>query len=291
MLVFSTYLKKEIMKEVKQFLSSQIKSICLLFAIVIGGFWTLSSCSPPCGEGNYLGTVEECSVTADATASGGGSGGSTGGSTGGSSGGGGDTTAPTVQSVTPANSATSIAVADNITVTFSEAMQSSTIDNTTVTLTDSGSNVASTVSYSGNVATINPNVVNGGLLWNTQYTVNVSTGVKDAAGNALASAYSSSFTTAVLPIPTNFTATADNASRISIAWDAMPGVSRYTVAYGTTNSSCCFTTSSTPSNNWHAFNYLNPSTTHYLRVRSINGTGTTYQWGAWSNVLTVTTPP
>jgi hypothetical protein len=286
MLVFSTYLKKETMKEVKQFFSAQIKSICLLFTIVVGGFLTLSSCSPACDEGNYLGTVEECSVTADATASGGGSGGSSGGSTGG----GGDTTAPTVQSVTPANSATSIAVADNITVTFSEAMQSSTVDNTTITLTDSGTTVPTTVSYSNNVATINPNVVNGGLLWNTQYTINVSTGVKDAAGNALASAYSSSFTTAVLPIPTNFTATADNASRISVAWDAMPGVSNYKVTYGTVSSSCCFTTASSPSNNMHAFNGLSSSTTYYLKVRSQNGTGTTFQWGDWSNVVTVTTP-
>ena len=97
MLVFSTYLKKETMKEVKQFFSSQIKSICLLFTIVVGGFLTLSSCSPPCDEGNYLGTVEECSVTADAASDGGSTGGSTGGSsgdsTGGSTGGGGDTTA------------------------------------------------------------------------------------------------------------------------------------------------------------------------------------------------------
>ena len=68
------------MKEVKQFFSSQIKSICLLFTIVVGGILTLSSCSPPCGEANYLGTVEECEVTADTTASGGGSGGSSGGS-------------------------------------------------------------------------------------------------------------------------------------------------------------------------------------------------------------------
>ena len=73
MLIFSTYLKKETMKEVKQFFSSQIKSICLLFAIVIGGFWTLSSCSLPCGEGDPYGNLEECSVAADATSSGGGS--------------------------------------------------------------------------------------------------------------------------------------------------------------------------------------------------------------------------
>ena len=132
------------MKEVKQFFSSQIKSICLLSTIVIGGFWTLSSCSTPCGEANYLGTVEEFSVATDATSSGGGSGGST---------------ALTVQSVTPAKNATINAVTDNITVTFSEAMQFSTVDNTTITLTTSnGTTVPTTVSYSNNVATINPNV-------------------------------------------------------------------------------------------------------------------------------------
>ena len=65
----------------------------------------------------------------------------------------------TVQSVTPANNATINAVTDNITIAFSEAMQSSTIDNTTITLTTSnGTTVPTTVSYSNNVATINPNV-------------------------------------------------------------------------------------------------------------------------------------
>ena len=38
MLIFSTYLKNKTMKEVKQFFSSQIKSIGLIFMIVIGGF-------------------------------------------------------------------------------------------------------------------------------------------------------------------------------------------------------------------------------------------------------------
>ena len=275
MLVFSTYLKKETMKEVKQFFSSQIKSICLLFTIVVGGLWTLSSCSPACDEGNYLGTVEECSVAADTTSSGGGSGGSTGGSTGGSSGGGGDTTAPTVQSVTPANSATSIAVADNITVTFSEAMQSSTIDNTTVTLTDSGSNVATTVSYSNNVATINPNVLNGGLIWNTQYTVNVSTGVKDAAGNSLASAYTSSFTTEDVPTPTNFTAISVTEyaypQAIQLNWDAVPGISRYWIGWGKVVSGACDFRSYTQSTtNSHKVRSLDSSTMYCFSVRSEN---------------------
>ena len=216
--------------------------------------------------------MESCLVSAD-TSSGGGSGGST---------------APTVQSVTPANSATSIAVGDNITVTFSEAMQSSTIDNSTVTLTSSGSNVTSTVSYSSNVATINPNVVDDGLLWNTQYTINVSTGVKDTAGNALTNAYTSSFTTAVLPIPTNVTATALSATSIRVDWDAMPGAPKYNNNRGTSSTS--FTSSSSPSTNTYTWNGLTASTTYYFRVRSINnGIGANYQKSNWATVINTTT--
>jgi len=46
----------------------------------------------------------------------------------------GDTTAPTVLSVVPADNATSIAVNSNITATFSEAMDASTISAATFTL-------------------------------------------------------------------------------------------------------------------------------------------------------------
>ena len=45
------------------------------FAIVIGGLWTLSSCSPPCGEGDPR-NLEECEVAADAASSRGSGGGS-----------------------------------------------------------------------------------------------------------------------------------------------------------------------------------------------------------------------
>ena len=81
----------------------------------------------------------------------------------------------------------------NMTITFSEAMTSSTINNTTITLTNSGAAVTSAVTYSSNVATINPNA---NLNPSTIYTVNVGTGVQDAAGNALANAFTSSFSTA-----------------------------------------------------------------------------------------------
>ena len=282
MLVFSTYPKKDTMTYVKLFFSTKLKSIGLLFTILVGGAWILGSCSPPCGDGDPYGNLEECSVTADTTSSGG-----SGGGTGGGSGGSGDSTAPTVLSVVPANSATGIAVVDNITVTFSEAMQSSSIDNTTITLNNSGAGITTAVSYSSNVATINPSAA---LLWNTQYTVNVSTGVKNAAGNALASAYTSSYTTAVLPIPTNVVATATSSSRIEINWDAMPGATKYSIQRGqmTGGGSISYTSSSEPSTNTMAFNGLTSSTTYYFRVRTISYSPS-YQYGDYSTVVSATT--
>ncbi|MDG2199343.1 MAG: hypothetical protein P8O70_21120 [SAR324 cluster bacterium] len=71
------------MTYVKLFFSTKLKSIGLLFTILVGGAWILGSCSPPCGDGDPYGNMEECSVTTDTTSSGGGSGGSTGGSSGG----------------------------------------------------------------------------------------------------------------------------------------------------------------------------------------------------------------
>ena len=184
------------------------------------------------------------------------------------------------------NSATSIAVGDKITVTFSEAMQSSSIDNTTITLNYSGTGVTTAVSYSDNVATINPSL---DLLWNTQYTVSVSTGVKDTAGNALANASTSSYTTAVLPIPTNVVATAESASRIKIDWDNMSGATAYSIQRGTNGTS--WNTSSTPSTNTMAFNSLTSSTTYYFRVRTISDTrpAGAYQLSDWSTVVNATT--
>ena len=266
-----------------------------LFFIGLIALGTSVACSPDCGEGDFFGSASKCPTTigtADSSASDGGSsggstGGSSGGSTGGSTGGGGGTAAPTVQSVTPANSATGIAVVDNITVTFSEAMQSSSIDNTTITLNNSGAGITTAVSYSSNVATINPSAA---LLWNTQYTVNVSTGVKNAAGNALASAYTSSYTTVVLPIPTNVVATATSSSRIEINWDAMPGATKYSIQRGemTGGGTISYTSSSEPSTNTMAFNGLTSSTTYYFRVRTISYSPS-YQYGDYSTVVSATT--
>jgi Ice-binding-like/Bacterial Ig-like domain len=105
-----------------------------------------------------------------------------------------DTTAPTVISTLPANAAIGIAINSNITVTFSEAMNSSTITTTTFTLKQQGSttSIPGAVTYAGTTATFNPT---SSLTASTTYTATVTAGVKDLAGNPLASAKTWSFTT------------------------------------------------------------------------------------------------
>lgn len=109
------------------------------------------------------------------------------------SGGGVDVTPPTVLSVVPANNSTSIALNSKATVTFSEAMNPTTINATNFTLRHRTTGVAGTVTYSGNTATFTPAA---SLMANTVYAGTITTGVKDVAGNALASTYTWSFTTA-----------------------------------------------------------------------------------------------
>ena len=108
-----------------------------------------------------------------------------------------DTTAPTILSTSPANGATGIVVSSVVTVTFSEAMDLTTINGTNIKLsvTSPSSSVAGIVSYNttSHVATFTPT---SALTANTNYTATVTTGVKDAAGNPLAINGSFTFTTA-----------------------------------------------------------------------------------------------
>ena len=104
-----------------------------------------------------------------------------------------DVTPPTVLSVLPTNNATNVAANTHPTVTFSEAMNSTTINTTSFTLKQGSTNVAGTVAYSGTSASFTPS---SALAANTVYTGTITTGAKDAAGNAISSNYTWSFTTA-----------------------------------------------------------------------------------------------
>jgi Ice-binding-like/Bacterial Ig-like domain len=103
-----------------------------------------------------------------------------------------DITAPTVLSVDPLNSATGVALNKHVALTFSEAMNPSTINATTFTLKQGTAAIWGTVTYSGVVATFTP--VNS-LGYSTVYTVVITTGAKDLAGNALVSNNTFTFTT------------------------------------------------------------------------------------------------
>jgi hypothetical protein len=103
---------------------------------------------------------------------------------------------PTVISVAPPNGSSGICPNTLVVATFSEAMNSSTINTTTFTLTGPGSTaVAGAVTYnvSSYVATFTPT---SPLALNTLYTATITTGAQDLGGDPLASDYVWTFTTA-----------------------------------------------------------------------------------------------
>lgn len=108
-----------------------------------------------------------------------------------------DTTAPTVSSKTPAANAASVATTSLVSAVFGEALDANSLAAGTFTVATTTGSVQKTgaISYnsSTNTATFTPT---GGLAGTTQYTANLTTAIKDVAGNALAALYSWNFTTA-----------------------------------------------------------------------------------------------
>lgn len=111
----------------------------------------------------------------------------------------GDSTPPTVSSVLPIAGATGVATNTTVQVTFSEPMDQSTIIAANLQLKNTATNavVPATVTYNAatNTATLTPTALSSA----TQYTLTVSTAVKDVAGNPLSAPFVSTFTTAPLP--------------------------------------------------------------------------------------------
>ena len=119
-----------------------------------------------------------------------------------------DTTPPTVTVFVPAGGATNVATGAAATVTFSKSLNPSTVSSSTIFLVDASNTVVpTTVSYNSatNTVTLSPT---SPLVNSTTYTIIAkggSTGIKDVAGNALASDATSSFTTvAVVVAPSSF---------------------------------------------------------------------------------------
>ena len=103
-----------------------------------------------------------------------------------------DTQAPTILTTSPITNETDVARNKEVEITFSEAMDSTTITNVTFTVKHNSTDVAGVVSYSNERATFSPTGTLGAAL---VYTASISVGAKDVAGNALIASKQWSFTT------------------------------------------------------------------------------------------------
>jgi hypothetical protein len=119
-----------------------------------------------------------------------------------------DTTLPVVSST---SSAVAVLVGSDITATFSEAMDPTTISGITFTVDQGTTSVPGLVSYSGMTATFNPTA---DLADNTTYSATITIGAKDVAGNALSVNYLWTLRTAVGVITDTTRPTVDSTSAL-----------------------------------------------------------------------------
>ncbi len=132
-----------------------------------------------------------------------------------------DTTAPTITAATPGYDDTQVPVARDITISFSEQMQSTnfTADNIIIRSNpvDTSTTVCSTVTYNdvAKKVVINPD---SNLSDNTKYYIILNQNIKDLAGNSLAGVITWSFTTDDLHDPVITKRTPDGS--VSVATNA-----------------------------------------------------------------------
>ncbi len=106
---------------------------------------------------------------------------------------------PAVTEVSPVNDALDVALSAKVTITFSEAMDATTITTSSFVVSQGTSAVVGVVTYADNTATFTPDAAfAAGLIYTAQVTVSV----KNTNGHALAVAKTWAFTTDVLPTVT-----------------------------------------------------------------------------------------
>jgi hypothetical protein len=139
-----------------------------------------------------------------------------------------DTQPPTVASVSPGSGATDVATSTNVSAQFSESIDPASVTSSSFELRDAGGAlVAATITTSGQTATLDPTPT---LTAGAAYTATVkggSSGVKDLAGNALATDFSWSFTTLEEGTVTTFGTTVPG-SDVDAATANLKEVSLYT---------------------------------------------------------------
>jgi hypothetical protein len=210
-----------------------------------------------------------------------------------------DTAGPTVIEMAPASGAANVPVSTDVTATFSEAMDPATINGTSFTLLRQGTTipVAATVTYNAaeKKAILDPG---SALAEGAIYTATLkggTSGVKDLAGNALATDKSWSFTTAAsaLSAPSNLSATRSgnpNKQRIDLSWmDNSNSEAKFVIERSTTPFSAPSNLVSYevgPNTVVYRDSAVQRNTTYHYRVFAVSSTGAK---SASSNVVSVTT--
>jgi len=218
-----------------------------------------------------------------------------------------DTTAPTVSFTIPANGATNVSINEMVAATFSEEMNPLTITNANFTLKQGATTVAGIVRYDGVTTTFAPTLT---LTPQTTYTAMISTGVKDLAGNELATAYLWTFTTGSTPdttpptvsstVPASGTTLAINGKITVLFSEAINPLtitpSTFTVLQGETPVAGAvtydgFTATFTPGTNLAPLAVYTATLTTGVRDLAGNALGTNYVWTFTSGATPDTTPP
>jgi alpha-tubulin suppressor-like RCC1 family protein len=221
-----------------------------------------------------------------------------------------DTTPPTVFSISPEDGSFGVDVAIVVTATFSEAMDSSTINETSFIL--EGSAVSGTVTYDPATysATFTPDAV---LSHNHTYTATLSTAITDLAGNPLSAPYTWSFTTESPPVDstppgavTDLIVTGTTSDSATVTWQA-PGddgnvgtATTYDIRYSASEITetnwdsaiqCVGEPTPNPAGTTETYTVtdLSPGTTYYFALKTADEVP---NWSPLSNVVSVTiTPP
>ncbi|MCF8242667.1 MAG: Ig-like domain-containing protein [Melioribacteraceae bacterium] len=218
------------------------------------------------------------------------------------------TTTPTVSSTNPANSAVAVPINQQITATFSEEMNSSTITTATFTLMQGTSFVSGTVSYTGTTAAFAPS---SNLSPNTSYTATITTMAKNLAGNTLANNFTWTFTTgsaaAITPPTVSSTDPVNAATGVpinqkvaatfSVAMDATTiTASTFTLLRGATPVSGLVSYSGTTTIFAPASN-LSPNTVYTATITTGakdlagNALKNNYEWSFTTGTTAIITPP
>jgi len=107
-----------------------------------------------------------------------------------------DLVKPTVTVSDPVNSTIGVALNRPVVITFSEPIDQTSVTPLTFMVSQGTTNVPGTITTTATTATFTPT---SNYLSTTTYNVSLTTGVKDVAGNALASGFTTSFTTTAAP--------------------------------------------------------------------------------------------